>query len=580
MNGPPQRTLFRPARRRARRLTHALLLAGGALGCQQGLPSADLVMVGGTILTMDPAQPRVEALAVRDGRIVFAGPGAGASRLAGPSTRVMNLEGRMVLPAFVDAHIHPVTGGMELTGCDLAEQRTAAEVLSRIAECAEALPDSAWLLGSSWDLPIFPDAAPRKEWLDSLLGDRPAYLSAADGHSAWVNSAALRLAGIGRETEDPRDGRIERDTLGEPTGTLRESAMALVSDIVPPPAAEQLVEGLRRTVALLQEQGVTAFLEARANRSLLTAYRHLDRLGELQATVVAALHAVPERGAAQVDSLVALRTEFSSAVLRPTAVKIFLDGVIEARTAAMLQPYSDRPGFAGEPGWGMEALDSLATRAVSAGFSLHFHAIGDRAIRMALDAIEAAERGRPREGRRHQITHLQVIDTADVARFHALSVTATFQPLWAYPDSYIRDLTWPALGPARSTRLYPIGDVHRAGGRLAFGSDWNVSSLAPLRGIQVAVTRRDPSDTTGAQLLPEQAIDLEAALRAYTAGSAWALGLEAAQGALMEGSMADIVVLERDLLVVPPSRIGETRVLLTFHEGRPVFGSLDSLSGR
>jgi len=279
----------------------------------------------------------------------------------------------------------------------------------------------------------------------------------------------------------------------------------------------------------------------------------------------------------QVDSFVAWRTMFSSPRLKPTAVKIFEDGVIEARTAAMLAPYLDTRGSAGEPNWPAERLDSLAQVLVDKDFTIHVHAIGDRAVRLALDAIEMAEQGKARGARRHQIAHLQVIDSADIPRFAALNVIANFQALWAFPDAYIRDLTWPALGPERSRWMYPIGSVVHAGGPLAMGSDWNVSSLVPLLAIQVAITRRDPEDSTGPQMLPEQAIDLMTGLRAYTLGSARALGIENETGSIVAGKSADLVVLGEAIEQVSPNRLGKVPVLLTLLEGVPVHGKLEDL---
>jgi hypothetical protein len=513
----------------------------GFPACQPPRPAADLVLLGGTVVTMDSTAPQAQAVVVRGHRIAYVGREAEARRWVGPSTRVLNLDGRTVLPGFVDGHIHPVNGGVEqVAQCDLAAESTPAAIFARLRACLDAGSDSGWFLGANWQLPAFPGAAPRKEWLDSIVPDRPAYVTAADHHSAWVNSAALRRAGISRGTADPAGGRIERAPDGEATGTLRESAMALVGGLVPPPTGELRARGLRHALEQLARHGVTTVVEAAAGRAQLDAYRALERSGALTARVVVAMRADPEAGPSQVDSFAAWRAEYRSDVIHPEQVKVFLDGVIEARTAAMLEPYTDRPGWAGVPNWSAERLDSLVTRGVAAGFSIHVHAIGDRAVRMALDAIERVEQGQPRDGRRHQIAHLQVIDAADVPRFRALEVVANFQPLWAYPDSYIVDLTWPALGPARSRRLYPIGDVFRAAGRLALGSDWNVTSLDPLRGIEVAVTRRDPDDSTGAALLSEQAIDLSAGLRAYTLGAAFAAGLDSLVGSLTAGKAADL----------------------------------------
>jgi predicted amidohydrolase YtcJ len=538
---------------------------------------ADLVFQGGTILTMDSAAPRAEAVAIKGGRIVYVGADPGVERWIGSRTQVIRLEGKTLMPSFQDAHMHPVTSGLDLLGCDLTGRSTRDAVAERIRACADSLPQGAWLVGSNWELPIFPAANPGRELLDSLAPGRPAWFTASDGHSGWANTEALSRAGVTAQTADPPNGRIERDRNRAPSGTLRESAMGLVSKVVPEPTTDQWREGLRRALGIMHASGITAAQEASGSLPLLQVYRDLDGLGELNARIVVAMRADPMRGMEQVDSFVAWRTMFSSPRLRPTAVKIFEDGVIEARTAAMLTPYLDTRGSAGEPNWPAERLDSLARILVEKDFTIHVHAIGDRAVRLALDAIERAEQGKDRGLRRHQIAHLEVIDSADVPRFAGLDVIANFQALWGFPDAYIRDLTWPALGPERSRWLYPIGSVVRAGGPLALGSDWNVSSLVPLLAIQVAMTRRDPDDSTAQQMLPEQAIDLMTGLRAYTLGSAHALGLEAETGSIAVGKSADLIVLGEEVEKVSPNRLGRVPILLTMLEGVPVHGKPEAL---
>ena len=559
------------------RPTIILLLTWSFTACSRPVNRfADLVFQGGTILTMDSVAPRAQAVAIKGGRIVYVGGDSGAERWIGSRTQIVHLEGRTLLPSFQDAHMHPVTSGLDLLGCDLTGRGTREAVVERIRACADSLPAGAWLVGSNWELPIFPAANPRRELLDSLAPGRPAWFTASDGHSGWANTEALAKAGITAETPDPPNGRLERDRNRAPSGTLRESAMGLVSRVVPEPTTDQWRDGLRRALRIMHASGITAGQEAAGSLALLQVYRDLDGLGELNARIVIAMRADPSRGMEQVDSFVAWRTMFSSPRVRPTAVKIFEDGVIEARTAAMLAPYLDRTD-AGEPNWPAPRLDSLARTLVQNDFTIHVHAIGDRAVRLALDAIEQAEAGKQRVNRRHQIAHLQVIDSVDIPRFAALNVIANFQALWAFPDAYIRDLTWPALGPERSRWMYPIGSVVRAGGPLALGSDWNVSSLVPLMAIQVAMTRRDPADSTAEQMLPEQAIDLMTGLRAYTLGSARALGLESETGTIEAGKSADLVVLDEEIEQVSPNRLGKVSVLLTLLEGVPVHGKLEDL---
>ena len=537
---------------------------------------ADLVLTEGAVYTMDAARSWASALAVREGRIVYVGNDIGARAFVGPKTRTFSLGGRLVLPAFQDAHIHPVSGGVELGQCNVNDLATKEAILAKVRACATS-ETKAWIVGGGWPLPAFPDANPTKEMLDAVVPDRPVFLSAADGHSGWVNSKALELAGITAATPDPPNGRIERDAAGTPSGTLREGAQRLVDKLLPEPTPEEHLDGLRRAITLLNGYGVTAVYEANAGSGpkggsvTLATYGEAERRGLLTLRVRVSLGTDAERGPEQVDDLVRLREQFTSQRVRPVAAKIFADGVIEARTAAMLDNYDDRPGQRGEPRLDDEALRALVARLVEKDFAVHVHAIGDRAVRMTLDAFESSRQASLDRGLRHQIAHLQVIAPEEVPRFRDLGVVANFEPLWAFADAYVRDLTWPALGPARSKRMYPIADLARSGAVVAFGSDWSVSSPNPLEGIQVAITRQaiEPKERTE-PLLPEQAIHLPTALAAYTIGAAYAHGLESETGSLEVGKAADLVVLSENLFRLDPHEIAKARVLLTLLEGQAV----------
>ncbi len=556
-------------------VTLVLVLAAGlAAACGGGQPAerADLVLRNGAIYTMDTARPRATAVAVAEGKVLYVGDDPGALRLRGGSTVVVDLGGKMVLPAFQDSHIHLVTGGIELGLCDLNGLRTKEDIFEKIKAYAAANPGAPWVTGGGWDLPVFPQANPRKEDLDALVPDRPAALSSADGHSAWVNSRALALAGVTKDTADPAGGRIERDpATGEPTGTLRESAAGLVEGLVPELGPEDHVQGLKAGLGLANRFGIASIIEASAGDRILDAYAALDRSGELSVRVLASLHVDTDKGTAEVDRLVKLRDAYRGARLKSTAAKIFADGVMEPHTAALLEPYLDRPGDRGTPLLEPKAFDALATALDAAGFQIHVHAIGDRAIRMSLDAFEAAGRANGFRDLRHHIAHLELIDPADIPRFKALGVTANFQALWAYADPYIADLTLPILGPARSRWLYPIGSVARTGAVIAGGSDWSVSSMNPLEAIQVALTRRGPDDPPGEAWIPEEKVDLETMLRAYTTNGAWLSHDEKSRGSLVPGKAADIIVLGRDLFKIPSSEIGRVKVLLTLLDGLEVF---------
>jgi predicted amidohydrolase YtcJ len=387
-----------------------------------------------------------------------------------------------------------------------------------------------------------------------------------------VNSRALALAGVTKDTADPAGGRIERDPkTGEPTGTLRESAAGLVEKLVPELGLEDYIEGLRAGLRLANRFGIASIIEASAGEKILDAYAALDRSAELSVRVLASLHVDTDKGTTEVERLVKLRDAYRGARLKSTAAKIFADGVMEPHTAALLEPYIDRPGDRGTPLLEPEAFNTLAVALDAAGFQIHVHAIGDRAVRMTLDAFEAAGRANGFRDLRHHIVHLELIDPADIPRFKALGVTANFQPLWAYADPYITELTLPILGPSRSRWLYPIGSVTRTGAVIAGGSDWSVSSMNPLEAIQVAMTRRGPDDPPGDAWIPEERVDLETMLRAYTINGAWLSHDEKARGSLEPGKAADLIVLGRNLFKIPASEIGRVKVLLTLLDGRPVF---------
>ncbi len=545
-----------------------------AISCSGGRPAgpADLILTNAAITTMASNKPRAEALAVTGGKIAFVGTSREALMRRGGATKVVDLGGRMVLPAFQDSHIHLVMGGVEWLSCNIAELNTKEAVYARIKEYAAAHPDLPWITGGGWALPLFPQANPRKEDLDALIPDRPVVLDSADGHSSWVNSRALALAGVTRDTPDPVGGRIERDPkTGEPTGTLRERAAGLVESRVPPMGPVEYINGLKAGLAMANRFGIGSIIEARADGDILEAYAALDRAGALSVKVLASLQVDTDRGVSEAQRLATLRRRYAGTRLKATTAKIFADGVIEPHTAALLEPYVDLPGDRGTPLLEPEAFDALARALDQAGFQIHVHAIGDRAIRMTLDAFEAAGRANGFRDMRHHIAHLELIDPADIPRFKRLGVAANFQALWAYPDTYITDLTLPILGPARSRWLYPIGSVAATGAVIVGGSDWSVSSMNPLEAIQVAVTRRDPGAPPGEAWIPEEKVDLATMLRAYTVNGAWLSHDEGIRGTLEAGKAADLIVLDRDLFAIPASEIGRTRVLLTLLDGREVF---------
>ncbi|MFI9328371.1 amidohydrolase [Kitasatospora sp. NPDC052868] len=549
---------------------------------------ADTVFVGGRVFTATAAEPIEAAVAVRDGRITAVADEASVRLLVGRDTEVVDLAGGLLVPGFQDAHVHPAVAGVQMLRCDLSAQRTVAGYLEAVAGYAAAHPDARWICGGGWSMDVFPGGVPTRAMLDAVVPDRPVLLTNRDGHGAWVNSAALRLAGVDRDTPDPADGRIEREADGSPAGTLQEGAMDLVAAHVPVATADEAHAGLLVAQQHLFSLGVTSWQDAMigafpGNPDNYQVYLRAAREGALQARVVGALWWDRERGLEQLPELEERRRGGRLGRFRATTVKIMQDGIAENFTASMLEPYLDRCGCpTGNSGLtfvGPEVLNEAVRALDRAGFQVHFHALGDRAVREALDALAAAREANGPGDNRHHLAHLQVVHPDDVARFAELGAAANIQALWAAHEPQMDELTIPFLGPERSARQYPFGDLQRAGTRLVAGSDWSVSSPNPLWGIHVAVNRAVPVDAPNASadhrprepFHPEQALTLAQALTAYTAGSAWVNHLDDVTGTVEVGKFADLVVLDRDPFEHPAEEIGRTRVLRTYIDGRAVF---------
>ena len=520
---------------------------------------AELVFRGGHIYTLDASRHQAQAVAVSRGKIVYVGDSQGAEAWQGPATRVIDLQERMLLPGFCDAHVHPLLAGLEHSLCCLNDLTSTEGVYEKIADYAQAHPTQTWIVGSGWALTLFPGARPHRQDLDRLVPDRAVALESADGHSIWLNSKALELCGIDASTPDPTGGRIERDSEGRPDGCLREKALALVKPHLPPITAEQRRQALLWGLQRLNSLGITSFHEANAGPEELATYQQLEREGLLSARVVAAQTLAP------LAQLRSQRERFGGRRLRPTAVKIFLDGVVEARTAALLKPYQDSQER-GELLLSPQQLRLQVRQLAGADFQVHIHAIGDRAVRVALDSFEGA----PGRDLRHTIAHLQIIDPTDLPRFAQLGVVANVQALWAQADEYITAFANPMLGPERAQLQYPLASLVENGAVLAGGSDWSVSSPNPLEAIEVALTRRAPG-SQGPAWLPTQRLQLPQALEAYTRNGAYLSHLEQEIGSIEVGKWADLIVLERNLFEIRPSEIHRVRVLQTYLEGRLIF---------
>ena len=517
------------------------------------------------------------AVVVEGGRIVEVGPEAALETLPGPRVEEIDLAGGLLAPGFVDAHVHPIQGGLERLRCDLSPHETREQYVAAVADYAATHPDVEWILGGGWAMPAFPGGTPTAVDLDRVVADRPVFLPNRDHHGAWVNSRAMEIAGIDRTTPDPPHGRIERDADGRPSGTLHEAATSLVSRHLPRTTGQDYYAGLMAGQSYLHSLGVTGWQDA-----IVGAYSGMDDPastyvtaagnGELRSHVVGALWWERRLGLEQVADLVGRRDAMTGGRFRATTVKIMQDGVAENFTAAMIEPYLDAHGQPtdnrGHSFVEAGALREAVAALDAAGFQVHVHAIGDRATREALDAFEGTD-----PMRRHQIAHLQLVNPDDVPRFGALGVAANMQALWACLDAQMVDLTLPFLGEQRASWQYPFGDLHRSGARLVAGSDWPVSTPDPLAALHTAVNRTSygASGPEGHQpFLPEQQIDFTTAFEAYTSGSAWVNHRDDA-GVLAPGAVADLVVLDRDPFAEDPGTIGATKVVSTWVEGVPVF---------
>jgi predicted amidohydrolase YtcJ len=534
---------------------------------------ADLLLTRGRAHTVDNAGTVAEAVAVAEGRIAAVGPARELARLAGASTRVVDLEGRTVLPGFQDAHLHPLDGGLLHVVCNLHETSSAEECLEEIARYAAANPEREWIWGSGWSMDFFPGGNPDKERLDAVVPDRPVYVENRDGHTGWVNSRALELAGIGADTPDPADGRIERDPSGEPSGALHEGAKTIVEDLLPPTSRWEWEQALLSAQAELHALGITAWQDAVVTAKTLPAYIAVAERGRLTMRVEGNLLWHRSEGEEQIDELVDLRKQAHVGRLRIRGAKIFADGVLENFTGALLEPYegTDNRGIAmHEP----EELARMVTLLDAHGFQVHIHTIGDRAVREALDAIEAAQEANGRHDARHHLAHVQLVHPDDQSRFAELGVVANLQTYWAAASRYVLELTLPFIGEERARYHYPFRSLESAGAPLACGSDWTVSTANPLPQIEVAVTRVEHPGRDTQPLLPEERLDLDTAVAAFTRGSAYVNFLEDETGTIEPGKAADLVVLDRDLFDRGAGPVGDARVVLTLVEGEPVYDAL------
>lgn len=544
----------------------------------------DIAFVNGWVFDGTGSLPLRQDVGVRDGIIVSL-DSAEIADLTTPGTRVVDLTGKMLMPGFIDAHIHPIEAGVERLGCDLSSGYDRETYLDMIRAYVAGHPEKEWIIGGGWQQAAFPGGTPVASDLDEICDDRPMIISNRDHHSAWVNSKMLSLAGIDRNTPDPTDGRIERDEDGNPTGTLHEGARMLALGIAPQSTNDDMYEGLMEAQRYLHSFGITGWQDAiigdygNHSSDIVHIYQTALDNDTLRARVNGAIWWKRAEDDRQLAGILELNKRYQHELFKATSVKIMQDGVTENKTAAMTEPYVSSGCSCGNHETGIsfvdpEKLKEYVVELDRLGMQVHFHAIGDRAVRESLDAVEAARRANPNSEMTHHIAHLQVVHPDDVPRFAKLNVAANMQALWASNDPQMVELNIPILGENRVDWQYPFESIRAAGAHLCAGSDWPVTTPDPWLGMHVAVNRQHPinhPDHNPEVFVPGERITLGDALKAYTSESAHINGRGNYTGAIKVGYAADLAVVERNPFDYPTDQIYSTKTIETFFAGESVF---------
>ena len=536
---------------------------------------ADVILVNARVYTVNPQQAWADAIAVQGDKILAVGERARIETYRGKTTKVIDAQGRLVLPGFTDCHIHFMDGSLGLTRVDLNGAGTVAEIQKRVKVYADSHPQEPWIQGMGWTYPTFkPTGLPDKKILDNVVADRPIYLVAFDGHSSWANSKALAMAGIDRNTPDPPNGKIVRDEKGEATGALKEVAGDLIDAKIPKPTPSERLDALRKGVHEANKAGLVRVHSAGQDFEYLDLYNELRKKGELTLRFYVAYFLNPPGLTPAINKQIEdARRQYNDSWISGGVVKTMLDGVVEAHTAAMLAPYSDDPSQSGKLFWDPDQYEATVATLDSRGLQIFTHAIGDKAVRLALDAYQKAAEVNKTKDARPRIEHIETISEQDIDRFGKLGVVASMQPLHSYPDEDTLSIWARNIGPERATRPWVWRSIEQKGGVLAFGSDWPVVTLNPWKGVQTAVTRQTEDGEPVGGFVPQQRLTLEDTIRAYTLGAAFAGRREKTEGSLEPCKVADFIMLDRDLFKIEPSEIGKTEVLLTVVGGKMVYES-------
>jgi len=534
----------------------------------------NLVLKNGVIYTVDKNRNWAQSIAIEEERIVFVGSDGGIEPFISSDTEVIDLDGRMVLPGFVDAHAHP-SDAMDLVGnISLYSHGSLGEYQQAIEDFVGNHSDAEVFRGSGWTDGLFPNTGPSKEILDALVPDRPISLVSYDGHSLWVNSVTLDRAQITKDTPEPDGGVIEHDPkTGEPSGTLRETAFKLVEDVIPDYSNEERVNALLAYQEMAHQAGVTMVHDAMLDDQCIVAFKQLEVKGLLKLRFRGSITMEPDLAVdGQINSLIQERSNNIHPNFQTNTAKIFVDGVVEGGTAYLHEPYAHKPDFRGEPIWSPERLNELSAALDKENIQIHMHVIGDAATRIALDALEYAQELNGVRDSRHLLTHLQLVSPEDIQRFVKLGVIAVPNPYWFKVDDYYWKLALPYLGKERADAQYPMKSFIDAGVVMASASDFPVTiPFDPVIGMQIGITRSAVGDSSQGVLWPEERATLEQMIASFTYNGAYANFLENRFGSLETGKQADFIVLDRNLFEIPPTEIVDSKVLLTFVDGKEVF---------
>ena len=535
---------------------------------------ADILLENGSVYTVDTKRRWAEAIAIAGDQILFVGSDDDAAATVGPDTTVVDLQGKMVLPGFVDAHAHP-SHAMDLVGnISLYNLDSLKAYQETIARYAASCGDAEVLRGGGWDNKYFPGIGPDRTILDALVPDQLISLVSYDGHSIWVNSLTLEMAGIGQDTPDPAGGLIERDPdSGKPSGTLRETAMQLIDGVIPDYSTEERKRALLAYQDMAVRSGITLSHDAMLEAESIKAFSELETEGQLKMRFRGAVLMEPNRPIEpQIRAVLKERKKNRHPYFQTNAAKIFVDGVIEGGTAFLLEPYVHKPEFRGEPLWKPEMLNEVSAVLDDEGVQIHVHVIGDAATRIALDALEYAQANNGQRDSRHLITHLQLVAPEDIQRFGKLGVIGVPQPFWFSVGDYYRDLALPYLGKERADSQYPMRSFIEAGVMMASASDFPVTiPFDPVIGMQLGITRSEIGIEPEEVLWPEERTTLDEMIATFTFNGAYANFLDKETGSLEVGKRADIVVLERNLFEMPATEIAQSEVLLTLVDGIEVY---------